>query len=85
MQETWIQSLVQEDTPEKKMTTYSRILLREFHGQRSLVGYSPWGHKELDTTEQLTLSLFLHYWINFTYFQYNNSFVCCWIQFANIS
>ena len=53
MQETWIQSLVQEDTPEKKMTTYSRILLREFHGQRSLVGYSPWGHKELDTTEQL--------------------------------
>ena len=22
-----------------------------FHGQRSLVGYSPWGHKELDTTE----------------------------------
>ena len=27
----------------------------EFHGQRSLVGYSPWSHKELDTTEQLTL------------------------------
>ena len=25
----------------------------EFHGQRSLVGYSPQGHKELDTTEQL--------------------------------
>ena len=24
------------------------------HGQRSLVGYSPWGHKELDTTEQLS-------------------------------
>ena len=23
----------------------------EFHGQRRLVGYSPWGHKELDTTE----------------------------------
>ena len=22
------------------------------HGQRSLVGYSPWGHKESDTTEQ---------------------------------
>ena len=27
------------------------------HGQRSLVGYSPWGCKELDMTEQLTLSL----------------------------
>ena len=24
------------------------------HGQRNLVGYSPWGPKELDTTEQLT-------------------------------
>ena len=23
------------------------------HGQRSLVGYGPWGHKELDTTERL--------------------------------
>ena len=26
----------------------------EFHGQRSLVGYSPWGRKESDTTERLT-------------------------------
>ena len=26
----------------------------ELPGQRSLVGYSPWGHKELDTTEGLT-------------------------------
>ena len=23
----------------------------EFHGQKSLVGYNPWGHKESDTTE----------------------------------
>ena len=23
----------------------------KLHGQRNLVGYSPWGHKELDTTE----------------------------------
>ena len=27
----------------------------EFHGQRGLVGYSPWGCKELDMTEGLTL------------------------------
>ena len=27
------------------------------HGQRSLAGYSPWGHKESDTTERSTLSL----------------------------
>ena len=26
----------------------------DFHGQRRLVGYSPWGHKESATTEQLT-------------------------------
>ena len=30
------------------------FLPRESHGQSSLVGYSPWSHKELDTTEQLT-------------------------------
>jgi len=29
----------------------------EFHGQRSLAGYSPWDCKESDMTEQLTLSL----------------------------
>ena len=28
----------------------------EAHGQRSLVGYSPWSHKELDTTERLSRS-----------------------------
>ena len=33
------------------------FLSREFHRQRSLVGYSPWGHEELDTTEQLSLFL----------------------------
>ena len=31
--------------------------LENLHGQRSLAGYSPWGCKELDTTEQLSLSL----------------------------
>ena len=32
----------------------------EFHGQRNLAGYSPWGGKESDMTEQLTLSLSFH-------------------------
>ena len=31
-------------------------LTGEFHRQRSLVGYSPWGHKESETTEELSLS-----------------------------
>ena len=26
----------------------------KFHGQRSLADYSPWGHKELDTTDELS-------------------------------
>ena len=30
------------------------LLLREFHGQRSLAGYSSWGRKESDTTERPT-------------------------------
>ena len=38
----------------KGMATHSSVLAWEFHGQRSLVGYSPWDHKEWDTTEQLT-------------------------------
>ena len=35
------------------MATNCSTLARKSHGQRSLVGYSPWGHKELDTTERL--------------------------------
>ena len=33
----------------------------EFHGQRSLAGYSPWGYKESDTTGQRALSLSLDF------------------------
>ena len=36
------------------MATIPVFLPGEFHGQRSLVGYSPWGCKELKITEQLT-------------------------------
>ena len=32
---------------------------RTTHGQRSLVGYSPWDHKESDMTERLHFSFFL--------------------------
>ena len=38
------------------MATHSTILPGEFHGQRSLEGYSPWGHKKSGTTEQLSPS-----------------------------
>ena len=35
------------------------LLPGKFHGLRSLVGYSPWGRKELDTTERLHLTFWL--------------------------
>ena len=46
MLETLVQSLGREDPLQKEMAMHSSIL-----GQRSLVGYSPWGHKELDMTK----------------------------------
>ena len=52
MQETWVRSLGQEDPLEKEIAIHSG----KSHGQRSLVGYSPWGRKELDTTERLHLT-----------------------------
>ena len=57
MQETWVQSLIWEDSPEEgngNPIQYS--CLENPHGQRSLAGYSPWGHKELDRTERLTFT-----------------------------
>ena len=49
MGETWVQSLGWEDPLEKGKATHSVFWPGEFHGL-----YSPWGHKELDTTERLS-------------------------------
>ena len=43
-----------EDPLEERMTTPPVCLPGESHGQISLVSYSSWGPKELDTTEQLS-------------------------------
>ena len=58
MQETWVRSLGRKDPLEEGMATHSSILAWKSHGQSSQAGYSPWGHKELDTTEQLTLFIY---------------------------
>ena len=50
MQKTWVRFLSWEDPLEKEMATHSVFLPGEFHGQRSLAGYSPWGRKVLDRT-----------------------------------
>ena len=55
--ETQVQALGGEDPLEKEMASHSSILAGKLHGQRILAGYSPWGHKESDTTEQLSTFL----------------------------
>ena len=52
MQEIPVLFLGQEDALEKGYATHSIILAGEFQGL-----YSPWGRKEQDTTERLSLSL----------------------------
>ena len=55
MQETWVQSLGQEDPLEKEMATHSSILAwRIPWTARILAGYSPWGCRELDMSECLS-------------------------------
>ena len=53
MQETWVRSLGWED-PWRSWECTPAFCLENPHGQRSLMGYSPWGCKELDMTEQLS-------------------------------
>ena len=57
MLKTWVQSLGWEDPLEKGMATHSNIFPGEIHGQSSMSGYSSWGRKESEMTEQLLLSL----------------------------
>ena len=55
MQEAWVQSLAQEDPVEKGMVTHSSILAwRIPWSEEPSRLHSPWGHKEADTTEQLS-------------------------------
>ena len=54
MQMIWVQPLGQEDALEKGMAAHSSILALKIPWQRSLAGYSPWGHKESNMIEQLT-------------------------------
>ena len=73
MRETRVRSLGQEDPLEKEIANQSVLLPGKSYRWRSLMGYSPWGRKEPDTTERLHfLSFFL--------------FNCCGLkQILNIS
>ena len=85
MWETWVRSLGWEDPLEKEMATHSSILAwtipwkptpvflpGESHGWRSLVGYSPRGRKDSDTTE----------WLHF-HKMYGNLILCSFYFISN--
>ena len=60
--ETGVQSPDQEDPLEKGMATYSSIPAWRIPWTEEPGGYSPWGCKESDKTERLTLSLFTSFY-----------------------
>ena len=51
MQKIRVQFLGREDPLEREWQPTPVFFPGEFHGQRSLAGYRPWGHKESDMTE----------------------------------
>ena len=51
MQDTWVGSLGLEDPLEKGMATHASILVWNIPCTEESDRLSPWGHKELDTTE----------------------------------
>ena len=61
MQEAQVWPLSCEDPLDKGMTTHSSILAWRIPRTEEPGGYSPWGHKESDTTELLTVSLFFFF------------------------
>ena len=87
VQETQVQSLGQEDPLQN--ATYSSILTEKFHGQKSLTGYSPWGHKESDMTEHGNPVSAVYILTNFSfilkfliYFKYQWSLCTSSVQFS---
>ena len=55
-QETWVQSLGQEDPLEEEMANHSSILTWEIPWTKDTGGLQSIGRKELDTTDQAHLS-----------------------------
>ena len=53
MRETWVRFLAREEPLEKEMAIHSSTPACKIPWTEELIGYSPWGHKESDTTERL--------------------------------
>ena len=81
MTETWVWSLHQEDPWRRKWQLTPVLLPRKFHGWRSLVGYSPWGHKESDRTEWLHFHFLFHfYWASNTFSKSDYLILHCFVS-----
>ena len=61
MRETWDRSLVGKIHWRSEWQPNPVFLPGESHEQRSVAGYSPWGHIELETTERLSTNVFYIY------------------------
>ena len=64
MWKTWFQSLEQANPLKKEIATHSSILAGKCHGQRSLEGYSPLGHKTVGhgsvTKQQQQIDIYIY-------------------------
>ena len=75
VQKTWVRSLGWEDPLKKGMATHSSILAWEIPWTEGLGRYSPWGPKELDSTERPALSPTLRFFRN----------NCLWCKVTDVS
>ena len=83
MLETQIQSLGWEDPWRGKWCCTPVLLSGESHGQRSLVGYIPWGHKESDMTDHLSIEIWIS--VQFSHSVVSNSLWPRGLQHARLS
>ena len=65
LQETQVQSWAAEIPWRREQQPTPAFLPGEFHGERNPRGYSPWGRKESDMTERLSLLLYFRAQISF--------------------
>ena len=80
MWETCVWSLGQKNPLEKGMATHFSTLPGEFHGQRSLVGYSPGDRRESDMIDRVTLTLNTYRYINKLGYQGINFPISPWLH-----
>ena len=57
-QETLVNPWIRKTSSRREWQPTPVLLPGEFHGQRSLAGHRPWGHKESDTTERFSLHMY---------------------------